>query len=220
MPYYNDLSTISLDDYMTMLLNMNLIKSRMMLRENIFERFNLIKNQGIEDLEQLSNALKSKKKKEQFAEISGVDIEYLSVLIREVNSLHPKPNLFRDLPCIDKQVVKRLEITGYKDTYSIYEQIMDKSKCQRLEDMLAISKDTMNMIINYVDISRIRWVNHTFAFVLMKVGYDTAIKIARADCNKLYTLIKTTNSEQQIYKGNIGINDIKILIEWANWVIK
>ncbi|MGD9473745.1 MAG: DUF4332 domain-containing protein [Eubacteriaceae bacterium] len=220
MSYYKDLRSISLHDYKTMLMDMNLIKSRLILRENIDERFAIIKNQGINDLEQLTNVLKSKKKKEQFAEISGIDLDYLTVLIREVNSLHPKPNLLKDFPCIDEQVVEGLEAAGYKDTYSIYEVLKDKSKCRKIADKLSLSNDTLDLIINYADISRIRWVNHTFAYVLIKVGYDCVEKIANADCNQLYSLIKAANEEEQIYKGRIGLNDIKILIEWADWTYR
>ncbi|WKY43281.1 DUF4332 domain-containing protein [Eubacteriaceae bacterium ES2] len=220
MSYYKELRSISLHDYKAMLLEMNLIKSRLILRENIDERFAIIKNQGISDLEQLTCVLKSKKKKEQFAEISGIDLDYLTVLIREVNSLHPKPNLLRDLPCIDEQVAEGLEAAGYKDTYSIYELVKDKSKCQKIVDRFSLSNDTMGMIINYADISRIRWVNHTFAYILIKVGYDCVEKIANADCNQLYRMIKAANEEEQIYKGRIGLNDIEILIEWADWTYR
>lgn len=218
MSYYKDLSTISVKDYKEMLLKMDLIKSRMILRENIDQCFSAIQDQGIEDVQQLSNALKSKEKLEQFAIVSGIDMAYLTILKREINSLRPKPNRLCDLPSLDEKVVKRLEVAGYKDTYSIYEHINDKVKLHKIVNSLDIDHDTIEMIIRYADISRIRWVNHTFAFVLLKVGYDSVEKIAHADSNILYAIIKEMNDKEHLYKGSIGNNDMKILIQWANWV--
>ncbi|PKM58259.1 MAG: hypothetical protein CVU98_01910 [Firmicutes bacterium HGW-Firmicutes-3] len=218
MSYYKNLSAISMNDYKEMLTKMDLIKSRAILRENIDKQFLAIQEQGIENVEQLSNALKSKIKLEQFAKVSGIDMAYLTILIREINSLLPKANRFSDLPSLDEKVVKRLESAGYKDTYSIYEQINDKARLHKLVKILDIDSDVMDIIIKYVDISRIRWVNHTFAFVLLKVGYDTVEKIAHADSNALYAVIKAKNDKEHLYKGNIGIHDMEILIQWARWV--
>ena len=65
------------------------------------------------------------------------------------------------------------------------------------------------------DLSRIKWVNHTFAYVLMEAGYDSAGSVADADYKKMYTSIKQLNLEKEIYKGNIGANDMKRCVEAA-----
>lgn len=218
MSYYKDLRTISINEYKELLMTMELIKSRQVLRDDIDRQFSIIQNQGIENIEQLSNALKSKKNLEEFSKNSGIDINYLTVLNREINSLQPKANRFSDLPCLDEVVVSKLEAAGYKDTYRIYDQIVDAEKRHSIAYTLDIQSDTMDIIAKYVDISRIRWVNHTFAYMLLMVNYDCVEKIARADANKLYNDIKTKNDEEHLYKGNVGLNDMKILIQWAEWV--
>ena len=65
------------------------------------------------------------------------------------------------------------------------------------------------------DLSRIRWVNHTFAYVLLEAGYDTAEKVAAADYKALYETVKTLNEEREIYKGHIGVHDMKLCVEAA-----
>ena len=65
------------------------------------------------------------------------------------------------------------------------------------------------------DLSRIRWVNHTFAYVLLEAGYDTAESVAKADYLELYETVKQLKQERQIYKGNIGANDMKLCVEAA-----
>lgn len=61
-------------------------------------------------------------------------------------------------------------------------------------------------------ISRIRWVGSTFAHVLIISGYDSVQKIASADVHKLYEVITSLNIEKDLYKGNIGLNDIKLTV--------
>lgn len=73
----------------------------------------------------------------------------------------------------------------------------------------------MGVITRATDLSRIKWVGHTFAYVLLKTGYDTAEKVANADYKELYLTIKQLNKEQTIYNGYIGEHDMKLCIEAA-----
>ncbi len=218
MEYYKDLSQIDLSDYKDLLLNMELIKSRELLRNDIIHNFQLLKEMKIENVKQLQNALKSKSKLEQFSNESKIDIEYLKILLREINSLLPKPNKFSDFSLLDLSVIKNLEEAGYKDTNSIFTRIINDR--ENLVRDLKFDEDSLNLIISYVDISRIRWVNHTFAGILILIGYDSADKIARANVDELYTQLITRNKVDNIYNANIGLHDIKILIQWASWVVK
>jgi uncharacterized radical SAM superfamily protein len=65
------------------------------------------------------------------------------------------------------------------------------------------------------DLSRIRWVNHTFAYVLLETGYDTAEKVANADYQELYKAVKQLNEEREIYNAHIGVRDMKMVVEAA-----
>ena len=73
----------------------------------------------------------------------------------------------------------------------------------------------MLKLAKLTDLSRIRWVNHTFAYVLLESGYDTVEKVANADYKELYTTIKQLNEERKIYNAHIGERDMKMVIESA-----
>lgn len=68
------------------------------------------------------------------------------------------------------------------------------------------------------DLSRIRWVNHTFAYVLFESSYDTVEKVANADNSELYEKVRKLNEERKIYKGNVGLHDIKLCVDSAKTV--
>ena len=71
------------------------------------------------------------------------------------------------------------------------------------------------LITQLCDLTRIKWVNSTFAFVLYTCGYKTTEAVAKADYTKLYEDILSQNKEKQLYKGNIGLNDVKLCVEEA-----
>lgn len=155
---------------------------------------------------------------EAYSSRTGIDIEYLKILNREMGSLIPKANKFRDYPGFDMELVEKLEKKGYKDTFQIYDCITDEGKRESLMDELKIDKEVVEKIDSYVDLSRVRWVNHTFAYVLIEVGYDSSEKVALAHVSELYEVITKANEGYKLYKGHIGENDIAILIEWAKWL--
>ena len=57
--------------------------------------------------------------------------------------------------------------------------------------------------------------NHTFAYVLLEAGYDSAEKVADADHQELFEKVKKLNEEREIYKGHIGVHDMKLCVEVA-----
>ena len=70
-------------------------------------------------------------------------------------------------------------------------------------------------LAHLTDLSRIRWVNHTFASVLYKADYDSVEKVAHADYQTLYEDVKKLNDERNLYKGQIGVHDMKLCVEAA-----
>ncbi len=76
----------------------------------------------------------------------------------------------------------------------------------------------MNEIVRLsrlVDLSRIRWVNHTFAYVLLEAGYDSTEKVVNADYKELYEIVKKLNEDREIYNATIGLHDMKLTVEAA-----
>ena len=215
MGYYIDLKRISIDQYKEILKSADLIPSWMILKENIDKNIDIIKKHNIQNLDELHKKIKNKSKVQEFALQSGLPENYLSVLRRVINGYQPKPNKIKDFPCIAEDIVKKLEVLGFKKTIQLYEEILTTEKRNELSIKTGIGEDEIMKLAKLTDLSRIRWVNHTFAYVLLEAGYDTAKKVANADYNKMYEKIKQLNKEREIYNGNIGAHDMKLCVEAA-----
>ncbi len=215
MAYYIDLQTISIDQYKEILESANLIPSWMILKENIHENLDIIKAQGIRNLDELKQSLKDKSKVRKFSEQSGLPENYLNVLRRVINGYHPKPNRIKDFPNINNDVAIKLETIDIKNTLHLYNEILTAGKRNELTSKTGISKNEIIKLTKLTDLSRIRWVNHTFAFVLLEAGFETAEQVANADYNEMYSTIRKLNKERELYKGNIGAHDMKLCVEAA-----
>ena len=215
MGYYIDLKNISIDKYKEILLKADLLPSRIILKTNIEEHFNVIKKQGVNNVEELMNALKTKPKLQIFANKSGIPETYLTILIREINSLRPNPNKIKDFPEIAENTIQKLEKAGMKTTLDLYSKVLTQKDRSDLAKQTGISENEILELAKLTDLSRVRWVNHTFARVLYEAGYDTAEKVAKADYNELYQKVKQLNAERNLFKGQIGLHDMKLCVEAA-----
>ncbi len=215
MTYTIDLHNITLDDYQTVLQTADLLPSRRVLHENTEEIFSVLKAQGLATLADLQAALRTKSKLQQFAQKSGLDEEYLKILIREVNSLQPKPNQLADFPDTPAEVVEKLAALGIKNTLHLYDRVLTPADRAALAGEAGVDEGAILRLAKLTDLSRIRWVNHTFAYVLFEAGYDTSAKVAKADPAQLYKDVKALNEVREIYKGQIGLHDMALCVNAA-----
>ncbi|MGB5818178.1 MAG: DUF4332 domain-containing protein [Saonia sp.] len=215
MGYYIDLKSIGIDKYKEILRTTHMIPSWKVLENNIDENLDTIKKYNIENLDELLIALKDKDRIQEFSKKSGLPENYLTVLKRVVKGYRPKPNRIKDFPCISENTIYELEKSGIKNTLSLYEKVLTDKARKELSEKIGIGDNEIMVLTKLTDLSRIRWVNHTFAYVLLESGYDTAEKVAKADYLELYEKIKKLNKERQIYNAHIGANDMKMCIEAA-----
>lgn len=215
MAYYIDLEKISLERYAKQLESAYLPPSRMILKEKPSERLAYFKSKGIENIKQLVQLLR---KKDQFAELNEAGCfpdSYLTILLRELNSIQPKPNKFADFPGISPAVVDKLSKTGIDNTLKLYERVVSKAERLKLAELTGISLPEILELTQLADLSRIKWVGATFARMLYDVGIDSAEKVSKADPVELHSAINRVNKEKSIYKGQIGLNDMVILVNAA-----
>lgn len=215
MGYYIDLERISLENYKEILKSADLLPSRLVLKDNIDDNFNRLKKENIQNVDELRNALKNKTKIHDFSNQSGISEDYLRILIREVNSYRQKPNKLKDFPGIAGDVISKLEDLGISNTLQLFNKILTVQSRNELSKQTGISENELLYLAKLTDLSRIRWVNHTFAYVLLEAKYETAKKVSEADYNELYEAVKKLNEEKKIYKGHIGLHDMKLCVEAA-----
>jgi len=215
MGYYIDLEKIAIDDYRAKLEYAYLPPGRMMLKDRLDERFGYFKSAGIANVQELLQLLR---KKDKFAELSKLDCfseEYLTILLRELNSTLPKPTKIADFAGISKSTIDKLEKTGIKNTEKLYAQVITKSGRQKLAETTGIDYSDILELTKLTDLSRIKWAGATFARMLYDLGVDTVKKASESDPSDLHEKVNRLNKEKSIFKGQIGLNDIKIFINAA-----
>lgn len=216
MAYYIDLESISLDAYRKKLENGYLPPSRMILKEKTDERFRYFKSIGIKNVKALILFLK---KKDTFTELLQLELfsePYLTNLLRELNSLHPKPTKIAEFSGISKDIVTKLEAIGIKNTEHLYDKVITKKDRQKLADTTGITIADIQELTKLTDISRIKWVGATYARILYTIGADSVDKISKSDPVELHAKINQCIKESTVFKGAIGLNDVRILVEIAN----
>jgi len=215
MAYNINLEKITIDDYRKKLESAYLPPSRMILKDRLDERFGYFKSIGIANVNELIRLLK---KKDKFATLSKIEClsgDYLTILLRELNSTLPKPNKISEFQGVAIETVMRLEKIGIKNTEKLYEKVISETDRQHLANATGINYMEIMELTKLADLSRIKWVGVTFARMLHDIGIDTVAKASKADPEKLHSSINQYNKENNFYKGQIGLNDIKIFVNAA-----
>lgn len=216
MGYYIDLAKITIEDYQKKLESAYLPPSRMVLKEKLGERFGYFEQIGIKNAKELIQILKKKDKFTELSKVACLSDGYLTILLRELNSTFPQPNEITDFIWISKHTIDKLAKIGIRNTEKLYDKILTKVDRQKLADSTRIDDTEILELTKLTDLSRIRWVGVTYAQMLYDLGVDTVEKIAKSDPIDLHAKINQRIKEHNIFKGGIGINDVKILVETAN----
>lgn len=144
--------------------------------------------------------------------------DYLTILLRELNNTLPKPNKIADFTGISKDTVAKLEKIGIKNTVKLYDRIITTESRKELAESIGVGDSEILELTKLTDLSRIKWVGVTFARMLYDLGVDTVEKATKSDPIDLHARINQMNKEKNIYKGHIGLNDIKIFVNAAKEV--
>jgi len=215
--YYLDLRTFSLKKLKDLLKLTRLLPSQQILLEMIDERFACLEGNGIENLEQLQKALKTKSAVQSFAEATGLPPDYLTILRREVNGYLPKPVDFKDFPGVDSDVVRKLHQIGIENTKQLFPQVLTRQARSEFAAQNQIEYEDVLELTKLTDVTRIKWVGPKFARLLIESEYDTVEKIADSNYEELYLALVRVNEETGIYKGKFGIEDMK---SWVSMVVQ
>jgi hypothetical protein len=215
MGYYIDLSSISLDKYKAKLESGDLLPSRVLLKEKTDERFSYFKSIGIKNLQGLHQVLKNKKKLAELSKVDFLSGEYLAVLLREINSIHPKSNKIREFVGISAETIAKLEKEGIVDTYCLFDRVKTPESRNEFAEKTGIIDSEVLELTKLTDLSRIKWVGIMFARVLFESGFDTVMKVSEANHEDLYRRITELNKEKGLYKGHIGLHDMKLCVDAA-----
>ncbi len=103
--YHLNPEKISLEQFRRSLESRELIPSRVILKENLAERFEVLSSMEISNLKDLLVSLKSKEKIKNISEQTSLSVDYLTILKREAGSYFPNPVPLNKFSCVDAQIL-------------------------------------------------------------------------------------------------------------------
>ena len=169
--YHIDPIGYSLVKLKTDLTSRKLIPSRLPLKEGLEEKFEKLNELGLNNLNDLISAIKTKSKIEEFSILSGIDYEYLNLLRREVNSYFPNPVPLNRFSGISPDHLESLSMIGIKNSRHLFEIFEDEESIKDLAEKTGIPFDVLYELAGLSDLVRAYGVGPAFARIL----YDTGI---------------------------------------------
>lgn len=215
MGYHIDLEKISLQQYMNRLETAWLPPGRRILREKLAERIGYFMEADIKNLNELQKLLKKEIYLKKLSELSLFEGDYLVILLREINSMLPKPTALKDFPGISHAAIEKLQAMGIKDTKQLFGKVLTSAQRQNLASESDLPLDLIDELACLADLSRIKWVGAIFAKMLFDLSVKNVREVAAADPVDLHRKVNELNSRLNYYKGKIGLNDMHILVAAA-----
>jgi hypothetical protein len=188
-----------------------MIPSRISLKDHLDERFKTLEINGITNLKELIDALKTKPKIEHFSIETGLTIEYLTLLKREAKSYLPNPVRIDKFAGISSKFVDRLETEGIKNTRQLFNQAKDKDERERLSQKTEIPIEILNELVCLSDLARAYGVGPVFARIIYDVGIKSIKEFVE---NTAEDFIRIYEEKEQ-KKADFGVNEIQFSIELA-----
>jgi predicted flap endonuclease-1-like 5' DNA nuclease len=213
--YYLDLSLVPLAQFKQRLGKQDLLPSRQILQEELNGRFETLVGMGIGDMQALYEALKTKKRMSQFAQESGLPLDYLTILRREVNSYRPKPVNLKAFPGVGEDCAAELAEAGIKNSYHLFSQMRTAEQQKMLADQTGIAPETLRELLALSDLVRINGVGPVFARMLYDLDVKGAANLAAAQAAPLFSALMALNQEKSYTKASFTEKDVAYCIEVA-----
>jgi len=213
--YYIDLSQLSLAQFRERLETEYLMQGRRILQEQIEARFGALTRMGISNLQELYEALKTKKRLSQFAQESGLSLDYLTILRREVNSYRPGPVNLRAFPGVDEDCVARLTAVAIKNSHHLFSQTCTTGQQEALSQQTGVDLDILHDLIGLSDLVRISGVGPVFARMLHDVGVKNSSALAEAQAAPLFNRLCNLNIAKTYTRAAFSEKDVAYCVELA-----
>lgn len=209
--YQIDTEKYSLQKFKNDIESRDMIPSRVSLKDDLDERFEILEINGITNLKELIDALKTKPKIEDFSKETGLTIEYLTLLRREANSYLPKPVRIDAFPGIPTKYVDRLAAEGTKNSRQLFKEAKDKSERDRISQRTGIPIEILNELVCLSDLVRAYGIGPAGA----RMFYDIGIKSIKDFVEYTAEDLISTYEEKEQKKADFGINEIQFSLDMA-----
>jgi hypothetical protein len=185
MPYAMDLSSFSLTRFVQVLTTVDLLPSRRVLADHIGDVAARLEADGVSDLAALRRLLTNKSGYEELALKLDVDVDYVTVLAREVNSYKTKPMPLAKLNFASVGELAKLAGEGIRSTKDLYERCAAKDDRAALRTKLGIGADRLEVGLQLANLVRINGVGPAFAQFLVELGVRGPEDIVAVDAEEI-----------------------------------
>ncbi len=209
--YHINLENFSLKKLKISLQKRDMIPSRIILKEKIEENFAVLTANGIKNLKTLSDQLKTKQKIEVFSEKSGLSVNYLTILKREVNSYLPNPIRLKDFPGIDTEIISVLETIGIKNTRHYFDRVKTGDGIEQLSQLTGVSTEKLNELASLSNLARLYGVGPAFARIIYAAGIKSVNCFLKYEAEEFISIYENKTRK----KADFGVNDINFSLELA-----
>ena len=206
--YSIDLASISLSEFATTLLTVELLPSRQALADHIERIVPLLADRGVDDLAGLKKLLADKGGHADLADELGVDIDYLKLLNREVNSYVSKPVPLAKLGSLSDDELATLKATGIKSTKDLYVRSSSRADRVAVASETSIAPERLDRSLRLANLVRINGVGPAFAKFLLEAGIAGPQDFLGQDLERMVAH----------YKAHVGDNAPKLRIEDLEYV--
>ena len=214
--YYLDLDKFSLRNLKKSLQKRDMIPSRVVLKENLEEKFKIIDSNGIKTVKALIDVLKTKQKIEAFSKKTGLSIEYLTILRREANSYLPNPINLKSFPGINAETAEALDKLGIKNTKQLFNNIIEGMDANRIFQETGISIDKLNELASLSDLARLYGVGPVFARMIYDVGIKSVESFIKYSADEFIKIYENKTNK----KADFSESDIRFSIDLAKELAK
>jgi hypothetical protein len=213
--YTLDPTQIGLERFKQLTRDRKMLPSRILLQQQIDQRFAKLHAAEILTLGDLLHRLRSHLKLEAFSKESGISREYLLLLKREAGSYLAKPFPLSNFPGIPFEYTEVLKSKGLKNTRDFYEGVRSAEQNTRLSQDTGIPLARLMELNALCDLSRITGVGGVFARVVYEAGIRSSNEFALTNAPKHYQLYMAVIDKYGYTAGHFSEEDIRYCIQYA-----
>jgi hypothetical protein len=209
--YHIDTERYSLKRFKEGLASREMIPSRVVLKEDLEERLQIIESRGITNLKELMDRLKTKPKIEAFAKESGLPTDYLILLNREAKSYLPNPVRLDKFPGVENDDINRLEALGIKNSRHLFNSAKKNKDREQLAEATGINIKRLDELLGLSDLSRVYGVGPVFARILFDLGIKSTMELVGYSGEEIIRIYEQATQK----KADFGIAEIQFTLDLA-----
>ncbi len=213
--YSINLSKFSLERFKKLLTNREMLPSRKMLKEKLEERFAVLESQGISNLKDLVDTLKTNEKIQKFSDKTDLPADYLAMLKREVNSYVSTPVKLKDFPGINSDYLDKLAQMKITNSKQLFGVAQTEAERKTISGSTGIPKDKIKELFCLSDLVRIWGVGAVFARIVYEAEIKSAKQFAESDAQQAYNKYIRINEEKGYTSAKFSQKDLEFCIEYS-----